>query len=50
MCSPFERDCPSRRSNPAPRPGERLGTGDLQVADNQFHIALELNLVHGARS
>lgn len=27
----------------------RLGTGDLQVADDQFHLALEFNLVHGGR-
>ena len=34
MCSPCEQDCPSRRPNPAPRPGERSGTGNLQVADD----------------
>ena len=49
MCSPCEQDCPSRRSNPAPHPGKRLGTGRLQVADDQLHGAFELNLVHGGR-
>ena len=49
MCSPCEQDCPSRRPNPAPRPGERLGTGDLQVADDQFHLAFEVDGADGAR-
>ena len=49
MCSPCEQDCPSRRPNPAPRPGERSGTGSLQVRDDQFHLAFEFDLVHGAR-
>ena len=48
MCSPCEQDCPSRRPNPAPRPGERLGTGDLQVADDQFHLAFEVDGADGA--
>ena len=43
MCSPCEQDCPSRRSNPAHRPGEHLGTGSLQVADDQFHLAFEVD-------
>ena len=37
-------------TKPRAHPGERSGIGSLQVADNQFHIALELNLVHGTRS
>ena len=49
MCSPCEQDCPSRRPNPAPRPGERLGTGGLQVADDQFHLAFEVDGADGAR-
>ena len=48
MCSPCEQDCPSRRPNPAPRPGERLGTGDLEVADDQFHLAFEVDGADGA--
>ena len=48
MCSPCEQDCPNRRSNPAPHPGERSGIDGLQMRDDQFHLALELNLVHGA--
>ena len=50
MRSPCEQDCPSRRSNPAPRPGERSGTGGLQVRDDQFHLAFEVNGGDGARS
>ena len=49
MCSPCEQDCPSRRSNPAPLPGERSGIGGLQVRDDQFHLAFKFDLVHGAR-
>lgn len=35
---------------PCAHPGERSGTGSLQVADDQFHFAFEFDLVHGARS
>ena len=31
-------------------PGEHLGTGGLQVADDQFHLAFEVNGVDGTRS
>ena len=48
MRSPCEQDCPSRRSNPAPRPGERSGTGGLQVRDDQFHLAFEVDGADGA--
>ena len=49
MCSPCEQDYPSRRPNPAPHPGEHLGTGGLQVADDQFHLAFEVDGADGAR-
>ena len=50
MCSPCEQDCPNRRSNPAPHPGERSGIDSLQMRDDQFHLAFEVNVADGARS
>ena len=37
------------RPNPASHPGEHLGTGGLQVADDQFHLAFEVDGADGAR-
>ena len=36
-------------TKPRAHPGERSGIGSLQVADDQFHLAFEFDLVHGAR-
>ena len=38
---------PAAHPNP-PLPDERVGTGDLQVADDQFHLAFEVDDVAAA--
>ena len=39
---------PEQAIKPRAHPGEHLGTGGLQVADDQLHFALEVNGLHGA--
>ena len=40
---------PEQATNPRARPGERSGIDDLQVRDDQFHLAFEVDGADGAR-
>ena len=39
---------PEQATKPRAHPGERLGTGGLQVRDDQFHLAFEVDGGDGA--
>ena len=38
---------PEQAIKPRAHPGEHSGTSDLQVANNQFHLAFEVNGANG---